>query len=115
MPSGARPSWPLGCRGGRAPIGAVYAYGYTPYNRQNALGNCGIGIATRVGGMSSRDVLSLDVNWMDFTRSYLETMGCARRRHPLVRANCRGGGLRPRRQGGEDEAGAREPDGFAPG
>jgi hypothetical protein len=58
--------------GGRAPTAAVYANGYTDYNRNDALGSCGVGIATRVGGSSPRDVLSPRVNWMDFTRSYLD-------------------------------------------
>jgi hypothetical protein len=58
--------------GGRAPTGAVYANGYTDYNRNDALAACGIGIATRVGGSSPRDVLSPKVKWMDFTRSYLD-------------------------------------------
>jgi hypothetical protein len=58
--------------GGRAPSGAVYANGYTDYNRQGALVACGIGIATRVGGGSPRDVLSHQVQFMDFPRSYLD-------------------------------------------
>ena len=58
--------------GGRAPTGAVYANGYTDYNRHDALAGCGIGIATRVGGTSPRDVLSPQVKWMDFPRSYLD-------------------------------------------
>lgn len=59
-------------RGGRVPTGAVYANGYTGYNLENAMSECGIGIATRVGGGSPRDVCSPDVKWMDFTRSYLD-------------------------------------------
>lgn len=59
-------------RGGRVPTGAVYANGYTDYNLNNALSDYGIGIATRVGGSSTRDVTSPDVKWMDFTRSYLD-------------------------------------------
>ncbi|MGO8675035.1 MAG: polysaccharide deacetylase family protein [Limisphaerales bacterium] len=58
--------------GGRAPTGAVYANGYTDYNRCDALADCGIRIATRVGGASPRDVLSPQVKWMDFPRSYLD-------------------------------------------
>ncbi len=58
--------------GHRAPTGAVYANGYTDYNRNDALAACGIGIATRVGGSSPRDVHSPKVKWMDFTRSYLD-------------------------------------------
>ena len=58
--------------GRRAPTGAVYANGYTGYNQHGALAACGIGIATRVGGSSPRDVLGPKVNWMDFTRSYLD-------------------------------------------
>jgi len=58
--------------GGRAPTGAVYANGYTDYNRNGTLLACGLSIATRVGGSSPRDVLSPKVNWMDFTRAYLD-------------------------------------------
>jgi hypothetical protein len=58
--------------GGRAPTAAVYANGYIGYNRNDSLKASGIGIATRVGGGKSRDVLSLDTKWMDFTRSYLD-------------------------------------------
>jgi hypothetical protein len=58
--------------GGRAPTGAVYANGYAGYNHHDALAACGIGIATRVGGSSPRNLLSPDVNWLDYTRSYLD-------------------------------------------
>lgn len=58
--------------GGRAPSGAVYANGYTDYNRHDALAKAGVGIATRVGGSSTRDVTSPAVKWLDFTRSYLD-------------------------------------------
>ena len=58
--------------GGRAPTGAVYANGYTDYNRDNALAVCGIAIATRVGSGSPRNVLNPKTKWMDFTRSYLD-------------------------------------------
>lgn len=58
--------------GGRTPTAAVYANGYTDYNRNNALADVGIGIGTRVGGSSPRDVTSPQVKWHDFTRSYLD-------------------------------------------
>jgi hypothetical protein len=58
--------------GGRAPSGAVYANGYTEYNRADALAACGIIIATRVGGSSPRNVTGPATKWMDFTRSYLD-------------------------------------------
>ncbi|MGE5609052.1 MAG: hypothetical protein ACM359_07345 [Bacillota bacterium] len=58
--------------GGRAPTGAVYANGYLAYNRNNALAACGIGIATRVGSDSPRDVLDPQTKWLDFNRSYLD-------------------------------------------
>lgn len=61
-----------GMRTGRAPVAAVYANGYTDYNRSGALENIGIGIATRVGGTSSRNVTSPKLNWMDFPRNYLD-------------------------------------------
>jgi hypothetical protein len=61
-----------GLPGGRAPTGAVYANGYVDYNRNDVLAKAGIGIATRVGGSSTRDLGSPTVQWMDFTRSYLD-------------------------------------------
>ena len=56
----------------RAPTAAVYANGYTDYNRGDALRKVGIRIATRVGGSSPRDVTDAKLAWMDFTRSYLD-------------------------------------------
>jgi len=61
----------------RAPTAAVYANGYTDYNRGNALSKVGIRIATRVSGSSPRDVssskvASAKVVWMDFPRAYLD-------------------------------------------
>lgn len=58
--------------GGRAPSGAVYANGYTDYNRNDTMSACGIIVATRVAGGRSRDVTSVATKWMDFTRSYLD-------------------------------------------
>lgn len=58
--------------GGRAPTGAVYANGYTDYNRNDALRSVGIGIATRVGASGIRDTGSPRVAWLDFPRSYLD-------------------------------------------
>ncbi len=57
---------------GRAPTAAVYANGYTDYNRGDALSKVGIRVATRVGGSSPRDVTSAKLAWMDFPRSYLD-------------------------------------------
>ncbi len=61
-----------GLPGGRAPTGAVYANGYVDYNRNDVLAKAGIGIATRVGGSSTRDVTSPQVRWLDFPRNYLD-------------------------------------------
>lgn len=58
--------------GGRLPTGAVYANGYTDYNRHDALAKAGIVIATRVGGSSTRDVTDPAVKWLDFPRNYLD-------------------------------------------
>ena len=57
---------------GRAPTAAVYANGYTDYNRGDALCKVGIRLATRVGGSSPREVTSAKLAWMDFPRSYLD-------------------------------------------
>lgn len=57
--------------GGRAPTAAVYANGYTDYNRDGALEKVGIRIATRVSG-SSPNNLAGDVKWMDYNRNYLD-------------------------------------------
>jgi hypothetical protein len=62
----------VGMDGMRAPTAAVYANGYTDYNRNGALQDVGIGVATRVGGSSSTDVTSPKLNWMDFPRNYLD-------------------------------------------
>jgi hypothetical protein len=61
-----------GLPGGRAPTGAVYANGYTDYNRHGALAAVGITIATRVSGSSPRDTRSGAVLWLDFNRAYLD-------------------------------------------
>jgi hypothetical protein len=61
-----------GLPGLRAPSGAVYANGYTDYNRNGVLAQAGIAIATRVGGKSPRDLTSQQVDWLDFPRNYLD-------------------------------------------
>ncbi len=59
---------------GRAPTAAVYANGYTDYNRGGALAAVGIRIATRVGGSSPNDIVGqhAGIQWMDYTRNYLD-------------------------------------------
>lgn len=58
--------------GGRAPTAAIYANGYTDYNRGGALEKVGIVIATRVAGSQHGDLGAKAPPWMDTDRSYLD-------------------------------------------
>lgn len=58
--------------GGRAPTAAIYANGYTDYNRGGALEKVGIVIATRVSGSQHGELTTTPPPWMDVNRSYLD-------------------------------------------
>jgi predicted transcriptional regulator len=57
---------------GRAPTAAVYANGTVDYNKNGALSDMGIGLATRVGASGTMDVKSPKLNLMDFPRNFLD-------------------------------------------
>jgi hypothetical protein len=56
----------------RCPTAAVYANGYTDYNRNGALADVGIRMATRVGGSGPARIDVDAAQWMDMQRNYLD-------------------------------------------